>query len=52
MAAATCAASRPSVSMTRAPEGRGSGNSRNGFGSKTVRGDFGEVQIETPRDRN
>jgi putative transposase len=31
------------------PEGRGSGNSRNG---KTVRGDFGEVEIETPRDRN
>jgi putative transposase len=35
-----------------APEGRGSGNSRNGATSKTVRGDFGEVEIETPRDRN
>jgi putative transposase len=34
------------------PEGRGSGNSRNGGSSKTVRGDFGEIQIETPRDRN
>lgn len=33
-------------------EGRNSGNSRNGVGSKTVRGDFGEVEIETPRDRN
>src|SRR6478672_2473282 len=33
-------------------EGRGSGNSRNGTGSKTVRGDFGQVEIETPRDRN
>ena len=33
-------------------EGRGSGNSRNGASSKTVRGDFGEVEIETPRDRN
>jgi putative transposase len=32
--------------------GRGSGNSRNGHGSKTVRGDFGQVQIGTPRDRN
>jgi transposase-like protein len=32
--------------------GRGSGNTRNGYGSKTVRGDFGEVRIETPRDRN
>jgi putative transposase len=35
-----------------APEGRGSGNSRNGSTSKTVRGDFGEIEIETPRDRN
>jgi putative transposase len=34
-----------------AAEGRGSGNSRNGTGTKTVRGDFGEVEIETPRDR-
>jgi putative transposase len=34
------------------PEGRGSGNSRNGCSTKTVRGDFGEVEIETPRDRN
>ena len=32
------------------PEGRG--NSRNGATSKTVRGDFGQVEIETPRDRN
>jgi transposase-like protein len=35
-----------------AAEGRGSGNSRNGAGTKTVRGDFGELEIETPRDRN
>ena len=35
-----------------AGEGRGSGNSRNGATSKTVRGDFGEIEIETPRDRN
>lgn len=35
-----------------AAEGRGSGNSRNGVNAKTVRGDFGEVEIETPRDRN
>ena len=34
-----------------AAEGRGSGNSRNGTGTKTVRGDFGELEIETPRDR-
>lgn len=33
-------------------QGRGSGNSRNGSTSKTVRGDFGEVVIATPRDRN
>jgi len=35
-----------------ASEGRGSGNSRNGSTTKTVRGDFGEIQLETPRDRN
>jgi putative transposase len=34
------------------PGGRGSGNSRNGAIPKTVRGDFGEIEIETPRDRN
>jgi transposase-like protein len=34
------------------PDGRGSGNSRNGTTPKTVRGDFGEIEIETPRDRN
>jgi transposase-like protein len=33
------------------PAGRGSGNSRNGSTSKTVRGDFGEARIQTPRDR-
>jgi putative transposase len=34
------------------PEGRSSGNSRDGVMPKTVRGDFGQVEIETPRDRN
>jgi transposase-like protein len=34
------------------PSGRGTGNSRNGHTAKTVRGDFGEVRIDTPRDRN
>jgi putative transposase len=34
------------------PEGRGSGNSRNGAMPKTVRGDFGQIEIQTPRDRN
>ncbi len=34
------------------PEGGGSGNSRDGGTGKTVRGDFGEVEIKTPRDRN
>ena len=33
-------------------EGRGTGNSRNGSTSKRVRGEFGEIEIETPRDRN
>lgn len=35
-----------------AADGRGTGNSRNGSASKTVRGDFGEIEIDTPRDRN
>lgn len=34
------------------PEGKRSGNSRNGRVTKRVRGDFGEVDIDTPRDRN
>lgn len=33
-------------------EGSNSGNSRNGVNQKTLKGDFGEVEIETPRDRN
>src|SRR5215472_979758 len=33
------------------PEGRGSGNSRNGRSRKKLKGDFGEVEIEVPRDR-
>jgi putative transposase len=35
-----------------APEGRGSGNTRNGTSRKKVQGDFGAVEIEIPRDRN
>lgn len=34
------------------PEGRGSGNSRNGGTTKKLRGNHGTVEIETPRDRN
>jgi putative transposase len=34
------------------PVGYNSGNSRNGFTSKTLKGDFGEMVLETPRDRN
>jgi putative transposase len=33
------------------PDGRGSGNSRNGKGKKKLTGDFGEIEIEVPRDR-
>ena len=33
-------------------EGDNSGNSRNGASSKTVKTDFGEIQIKVPRDRN
>jgi len=32
--------------------GRGTGNSRNGHSAKTLKGDHGEVEIETPRDRD
>jgi transposase-like protein len=34
------------------PEGRGSGNNRNGKSRKKVQGDFGSVEIAVPRDRN
>src|ERR1700730_14990277 len=34
------------------PAGHNSGNSRNGATTKTLKGDFGEVPLETPRDRN
>ena len=33
------------------PAGRGSGNSRNGSTRKTIKGEFGETEIEVPRDR-
>ena len=32
--------------------GRGTGNSRNGYSRKTLKGDHGEVEIDTPQDRN
>jgi putative transposase len=34
------------------PAGHNTGNSRNGTTSKTVTGEFGEITVETPRDRN
>ena len=34
------------------PTGKKSGNSRNGKSSKKIKGDFGEMPIEVPRDRN
>jgi putative transposase len=34
------------------PAGRNSGDSRNGSSAKTVKGDFGEIVVEVPRDRN
>lgn len=33
------------------PQGRGSGNSRNGTSHKKLTGDFGEIEIDVPRDR-
>jgi putative transposase len=35
-----------------APEGRGSGNSRNGSTNKRVKSNLGDVDIAVPRDRN
>ncbi len=35
-----------------APEGHHSGNSRNGYSPKTLKGDHGEIDLQTPRDRN
>ena len=32
--------------------GNNSGNSRNGYGKKTITSDYGECQIAVPRDRN
>src|SRR3954470_2200830 len=34
------------------PAGRGSGNSRNGYSSKTVMCEDGAIEIAVPRDRN
>jgi len=34
------------------PAGNNSGNSRNGKSKKSLKGDFGEIELETPRDRN
>jgi putative transposase len=34
------------------PSGYKSGNSRNGTTKKTLKGEFGELELETPRDRN
>jgi putative transposase len=34
------------------PAGKNSGNSRNGVTRKKLKGEFGEIELETPRDRN
>lgn len=34
------------------PTGKNSGNSRNGNSKKTIKGEFGNLEIEVPRDRN
>jgi len=34
------------------PAGHHSGNTRNGASRKALKGDFGELELETPRDRN
>ena len=37
--------------LKHAPEGNGSGNSRNGHGEKTVTGKSGKMKLKVPRDR-
>lgn len=32
--------------------GNNTGNSRNGYSAKTINGEFGEVEVDIPRDRN
>lgn len=34
------------------PAGRNSGNNRNGYGKKTLKGEAGSLEIKVPRDRN
>ena len=34
------------------PAGHHSGKTRNGASRKALKGDFGELELETPRDRN
>ena len=34
------------------PEGDNTGNSRNGYGKKTIKSEWGESEIAVPRDRN
>jgi putative transposase len=34
------------------PAGHNTGDSRNGVSTKTLKGEFGEMELETPRDRN
>src|SRR5436190_23808201 len=34
------------------PAGKHTGNSRNGKSKKTLKGDFGSLPLEVPRDRN
>ena len=38
--------------LKHAKEGQNSGNSRNGYSAKTLKGQHGEVIIDAPRDRN
>jgi putative transposase len=37
---------------THSPSGDHSGNSRNGYGKKTIKSEWGESEISVPRDRN
>lgn len=37
--------------LNNTDEGRSAGNTRNGYGKKTLKSNFGHLELSTPRDR-
>ena len=38
--------------LNNTDEGRAAGNTRNGYGKKTLKSNFGHLEMSTPRDRH